>query len=99
MFTSKVLLDLRLIRASALLSSQLRSTFYCWHADQARTPGEKPGLTLADLGEADGNGDGNDGNQPRSEAHVGSRRRCCNVPGAGRLLHLKSGRSAVRPCP
>jgi hypothetical protein len=42
----------------------------------------------AEARRADGNGDGNDGNQSRPEAHVSSRRRCGNVPGSGRLLHL-----------
>jgi hypothetical protein len=37
-FTSKVLLDPGQIRASLLLSSQFRSTFHCWRADQAHTP-------------------------------------------------------------
>jgi integrase len=33
----------------------------------------------AEARRADGNGDGNDGNQPRPEAHVSSHRRCGNV--------------------
>jgi hypothetical protein len=31
----------------------------------------------------DGNGDGNDGNQPRPETNLGSHRRCGNAPELG----------------
>jgi len=43
-FTLEVLLELALIRASALLSSQFRSTFYGRRAGQLSIPDEKPGL-------------------------------------------------------
>ena len=39
-----MLLELALIRASALLSSQFRSTFYGQRAGQLNIPDEKPGL-------------------------------------------------------
>jgi hypothetical protein len=39
-----VLLELASIRASALSSSQFRSTFYGQHTGQSRDPDEKPGL-------------------------------------------------------
>ena len=42
----EVLLELALIRASELLSSQFRSTFYGQRADPAEQPGEKLGLAL-----------------------------------------------------
>jgi hypothetical protein len=43
-FTFEVLLELALIRASALLSSQFRSTFYGRRAGQLSIPDEKPGF-------------------------------------------------------
>ncbi|MGZ6693893.1 MAG: hypothetical protein ACXVHQ_41760, partial [Solirubrobacteraceae bacterium] len=44
-FIFEVLLELVLIRASALLSSQFRSTFYGQRAGQLSIPDEKPGLS------------------------------------------------------
>jgi hypothetical protein len=43
-FTSEVLLELVLIRASALLSSQFRSTFYGRRAGQLNLPAKSQGL-------------------------------------------------------
>jgi len=45
------------------------------------------------LAEADGNDDGNDGNQSRPRAHSGNHPRAGNASGPGQLSHLKSGRS------
>jgi hypothetical protein len=47
-----VLLELVLIRASALLSSQFRSTFYGRNAGQLSIPDEKPGLMPESLSRA-----------------------------------------------
>ena len=62
-------------------------------------PGVQIFLLADDLAEADGNNDGNDGNQPRPQARSGNHPRAGNASGPGQLSHLKSGRSAVRPRP
>jgi hypothetical protein len=50
-------------------------------------------LPADDLAEADGNDDGNDGNQSRPQARSGNHPRTGSASGPGQLSHLKSGRS------
>jgi hypothetical protein len=52
-----------------------------------------------DLTEADGNDDGNDGNQSRPQARSGNHPRTGNASGHDQLARLKCRRSAVRSHP
>ena len=80
--------------ASTLISAPVPGPFQAGyaHSVDARMPPKE-------LSRCDGNADGNDGNRclpPASGSHRPGR---ANVPEPGCPLHLKSGRSAVRPRP